>query len=839
MNTTDSTLEPMGLPGSPVGLTCTPQARAMEVHWMSPGSLHSGYEITYALSAGSDVLGTVQVAKDLMSGTVTGLQPSTLYEFCVYAVNAEGRSAGVSASGRTLAGMAASATAEDLAGLDGSNAVGDSLDASKAMTTPLEQAPGTVLTPTFTPLPGVIAVAWGGAARAKGYEIEYALASDEKIIAVIKRGMTTNVQITGLKSETAYKVMVYATNTAGRGEGKGETVTTKFKAEIPSPPSNLVGIPTLSEVRLAWQMSKPAPSYKVSYGRASSADKLEEQTTKDLTYTFKELTTGASYWFKVTACNDAGCSAPAQVTVKLNDLPVAPQNLNGDATPHTIALRWNSNHNNYILEYALKGSSSFTTIKGSGKSYLLTGLVRGESYDIYVRVVSSDGVESPKTLRTIPTPYWGDESPVIQVAKFDQSGVTLAWVKVEGAEKYEIIYFLGAAGRELGRCEVTSNQATITGLPYETLCYFEVRSISGAIKSKPGSVSVTTGVDETCVRLLRTAKSTSTVFIQWEPPVSSDDVQGYDISCPGLEAVYTQDPHCLFKGLAASTNYVFTVKSRRLNNLAGTAVTASVSLPKNLEPPTRPRGLTLTGLLAGQATLSWEASKDNNRVTGYSVKRNGAAQTEVSGTSVTLTGLQIGTSYTFEVRAINAIGTRSVPSKLVYDTIPPCSPTKVVLADINANGEAILSWAAVSDDSGIAGYQVILNDGNPLELQWPSHLFSNLKADTNYIFKVRARDNGGNLSLPTELKVLIPPKPTGLVVSPITNGSLTLSWADSLDYPVVGYQIRRNEDSPIDVKQASHTFNDIRPATKYTFIVRAYNNSQTFSAPAELTITTP
>jgi hypothetical protein len=74
----------------------------------------------------------------------------------------------------------------------------------------------------------------------------------------------------------------------------------------------------------------------------------------------------------------------------------------------------------------------------------------------------------------------------------------------------------------------------------------------------------------------------------------------------------------------------------------------------------------------------------------------------------------LGTIYTYEVRAINAIG-GSIPSnELVLQAgTNPCPPSNVETA-LNADGElAIITWDPAPCDNGlvIQGYQVFIRDG--------------------------------------------------------------------------------------------------------------------------------
>ncbi|MDN3269896.1 glycoside hydrolase family 18 protein [Streptomyces sp. MA15] len=69
--------------------------------------------------------------------------------------------------------------------------------------------------------------------------------------------------------------------------------------------------------------------------------------------------------------------------------------------------------------------------------------------------------------------------------------------------------------------------------------------------------------------------------------------------------------------------------------------------------PGTPGGLTVSGTTATSVTLAWNAVSG---ATGYTVYRDGARVTAVTGTSATVTGLAAATSYSFQVAATNAAG---------------------------------------------------------------------------------------------------------------------------------------------------------------------------------------
>ena len=85
--------------------------------------------------------------------------------------------------------------------------------------------------------------------------------------------------------------------------------------------------------------------------------------------------------------------------------------------------------------------------------------------------------------------------------------------------------------------------------------------------------------------------------------------------------------------------------------------------------PSAPSNLTGNNSVIGQIGLSWSASSDNIGVDHYIVERNGSTiNTNVSGTTFSDTGVTIGQSYAYTVKAADAEGNTSVASNTLNIT---------------------------------------------------------------------------------------------------------------------------------------------------------------------------
>ena len=194
-----------------------------------------------------------------------------------------------------------------------------------------------------------------------------------------------------------------------------------------------------------------------------------------------------------------------------------------------------------------------------------------------------------------------------------------------------------------------------------------------------------------------TVASSSQINLSWTASTDNVGVTGYLVErcqgsgCSSFSQVAIPSGTTFNNtGLSASTSYSYRVRAAdAAGNLSGystvTSATTQASVttpPTDTQAPTAPTNPLATVVSSSQITLNWTASTDNVGVTGYRVERcqgsgcsNFAQITTSPGTTFTDAGLSASTSYSYRVRATDAVGNLSGYSTVASATTQASATT--------------------------------------------------------------------------------------------------------------------------------------------------------------------
>ncbi len=316
------------------------------------------------------------------------------------------------------------------------------------------------------------------------------------------------------------------------------------------------------------------------------------------------------------------------------------------------------------------------------------------------------------------------------------------------------------------------------------------------------------------------------------------------------------------------------------DNVAAALVPVAPS-PPDTQPPTPPT-LAASPVTSTQIDLSWSGATDNVGIGSYRIYRVDPNNTTIvlgllttvsgSVTSYVDAGRTPGTTYCYQVTAVDLSSNQSNPSNVACattpsgDTTPPSAPT-LTATPVNQT-QIDASWTAATDvGTGVAGYRLyrcvapntttdctasggtlLIDTMNPTVLSYPN---TGLTASTRYCYVVRAYDGANNLSAFSNNACATtpasppppdttPPSVPSLTTTAVISSEIDLSWTASSDpggSGVASYEIFRCQVVTTDCSAATVgtllttvtsptvAYNNIglTPSTRYCYAVRAYD----------------
>jgi Ca2+-binding RTX toxin-like protein len=184
------------------------------------------------------------------------------------------------------------------------------------------------------------------------------------------------------------------------------------------------------------------------------------------------------------------------------------------------------------------------------------------------------------------------------------------------------------------------------------------------------------------------------------------------------------DTSLVVPGLTNGNKYVFQVSATNAQGTSPFSAASNVVIPAPTTGLTVADAPTLVTATAGDgtATLNWTApaSDGGSAITGFQVRAfDGttlAVTQPVTGnvTTAVITGLTNGTAYTFDVAAVNAVGTGAASA--ASTAVTPAAPVTLVapgavrnVAGVAGNAQVTLSWLqplTVTNAAPITGYEI-------------------------------------------------------------------------------------------------------------------------------------
>ena len=488
--------------------------------------------------------------------------------------------------------------------------------------------------------------------------------------------------------------------------------------------------------------------------------------------------------------------------------------------------------------------------------------------DIIRVVVKCNGNPSKPSAHITPIITYVDkaaadkEAPTVP-ADVKATEVTVTTAKITWSESTDNV---SVAGYNVYVNETKVNDALVTGTEYSltdltaaTEYSVTVTAVDAAENesAKSEAVVFTTEAEKDTqaptapTDVKATEVTQTTAKVTWSEATDNVGVVGYNVYLNETkvnDALVTGTEYALTE-LTEATEYTVRVTAvDAADNESERSIvdTFTTLTTVDTEAPGVPTNVSATDVTQTGAKVTWSASADNVGVVGYNVYvgEGKVNDTPVTATEYALTGLTANTEYTVSVSAVDAAGNESAKSKAAIfttleaeeekDTEVPGVPTNVSAADVTQTG-AKVTWSEATDNVGVAGYNVYVNEAKVNEelVAGTEFALTGLTEATEYTVRVSAVDAAGNESARSEAATFTtlesekpapekPSAPTNVKVSEITHTTAIVTWEPAAERAMApGYNVylddKRQNELPIEGTEYKLT--GLKVGTRYNVAV--------------------
>ncbi|MEO8619836.1 MAG: fibronectin type III domain-containing protein [bacterium] len=691
-----------------------------------------------------------------------------------------------------------------------------------------------------------------------------------------------NENLFGLTTGTTYYYRVVAQNSAGQVQ----SAILSVRPGVPNPATVVLvsEAPAQLAVTVSWTHdgANGVTGFTVYRRPASGGARVSAGTVAATIRSFVDqgypVDTTNVFIYEVDACNNVGCAASAVSTSVATSRLEPPTNLAATGTTaNTATVSWTNNAANasgFFIEYHLPNQpfqhAGTPSAGPAATSYLITGLVTGQTYTFRLRAEASNQRPSLPSNEVVAVPggLGPPAAPAVTVAAptgvnatsvtvggtvVPNSLATTAWVEYGTSPTLVGSSTTPVRNAGAGTSTYTFTE-TLSGLTTGTTYYYRVVAQNSAAQVQSAILSVRPGapnpatavlVSEVVAQLAVNVNWTHdgangvTDFTVYRRPASG----GARVSAgtvPGslrtyLDAGYAVD---------ATNAFIYEVEACNAAGCAAPAVGGSVSTSR-LEPPTN---LAVTGTTTGSATVTWTNNAPN--AGGFSVDFhtpggfyvNSGQAAPAGATSFTITGLGNGQTYYFQLRARTPNGRASLPSNEVI-VVPggggaPAAPTVVPSAQVvsatsvtiggqvTPNNLVTSAWVEYGTSPTLAGSSTTpVRQAGAGAVYTVSETLTGLTTGTTYYYRLVAQNSAGQVqsSIQSVLPAAVNPATAVQVSEVVAQLVVNVSWTHDGANGVTGFTVYRRPASGGGLSPVGTVAGNVRTFVDATYPVDAPN----------------
>ena len=656
-------------------------------------------------------------------------------------------------------------------------------------------------------------------------------------------------------------------------------------AAAPGAPTSVSGTAGDTFVDLVWTApgsngGSSITDYVVQYSSdsGSSWSTFADGTSSGTSTRVTGLTNGTSYTFQVAAVNAVGTGSysTASTAVKPGRVPDAPGIASVTPGNTQLVVVFDAPADDggkaiidYDVQYSSDSGANWSNFPdpvttSTATSVTITGLTNGTTYVVRVRAANAAG-EGPYSALVSGTPRTTPGAPTSVSGTAGDTFVDVAWTAPSsdgGASitDYVVQVKAGSGSWSTFADGTSSGTSTrVTGLTNGTSYTFQVAAVNaaGAGSYSSASSAVVPGTAAGAPTITSVTAGDGQLSVAFTAPSDTGGatVSDYDYQLNGGSWVpvgATTSPFTI-SSLTNGTEYLVRVR----------AVTSegdgAASGPATGTPRTTPGAPTSVSGTAGDTfvDVAWTAPSSDGgaSITDYVVQVKAGsgswstfADGTSSGTSTRVTGLTNGTSYTFQVAAVNAAGAGSY-SSASSAVVPGTAAGAPTITSVTAgDGQLSVAFTAPSDTGGatVSDYDYQLNGGSwvPVGATTSPFTISSLTNGTEYLVRVRAvtSEGDGAASGPaTGTPRTTPGAPTSLSAT-VGSGQATITFTAGSDggSSILRYEYELNDSGSwlsAGVVASPVTVTGLTNGTTYSVKIRAVNaaGAGTESIPESVT----
>ena len=431
-------------------------------------------------------------------------------------------------------------------------------------------------------------------------------------------------------------------------------------------------------ISITWSEVAGATHYKLYRATVSGGSFTQIEGSIAVTdYVDSGLDENVSYYYRLAACNDNGCSGRSSV-VSATTAPEPPSALTASAqSDSAISIAWSAvaDATHYKLYRATTSEGSFTQIEGSiaVTVYVDSGLAANTSYEYQLESCNGNGCSGRSSVvsaTTAPAP-----PSALTAATQSDSAISITWSAVADATHYKLYR---ATTSEGSFTQIEGSIAVTvyvdSGLAANTSYEYQLESCNGnGCSSRSSFVSATTAPVPPLMAMA-TAQSDSAISISWSAVAGAAYYKLYRATVGGsfdqiggnIAAIVTVD-----SGLDANTSYEYQLESCNDNGCSSRSSFVSATTA-----PVPPLMAMATAQSDSAISISWSAVAGAAYYKLYRATVGGSFD-QIGGNIVaTVTvdsGLDANTSYEYQLESCNDNGC-SGRSSFVSATTAPATP---------------------------------------------------------------------------------------------------------------------------------------------------------------------